>query len=351
MIEHPQIFFGGVMLAIVALVAWLFWMLPLWSRPGIFFAVTVVPEFRSSLEAARLLRNYRIQTLLHVAIGFALILAGALLQHFVFLILGVLWLAVGPLIAVAGAHKKALPHAVAVSTIREASLSPRTTQLPGGWILQLGPFAILLVAAGYIQAHWRRIPDRFPVHWGIDGMPNGWSGRTLSGVYGPLFCGAALVIGFSLIAYGTSHLARRFPATGDAPGNGDFAHRVAILLLGVEYFLASIFALVALLPFTGNPGAVPIVILTVAILASAIFLRRWINHGRDALPHTSGDGTPDTCWKFGLFYFNADDSALFVEKRIGIGYTINFAHASAWVIMSLTLLASVGLAALAIRYH
>ena len=70
---HPQILFGAVMLLVIVFVEWLFWMLPLWSRPGIFFAVTVVPEFRSSSEAARILRNYRIQTLLSVAIAFALV--------------------------------------------------------------------------------------------------------------------------------------------------------------------------------------------------------------------------------------------------------------------------------------
>jgi uncharacterized membrane protein len=344
MIEHPQIFFGGVMLAIVALVAWLFWMLPLWSRPGIFFAVTVVPEFRSSLEAARLLRNYRIQTLLHVAIGFALILAGALLQHFVFLILGVLWLAVGPLIAVAQAHQKTLPHAVAVSTIREASLTPRSTQLPGGWILQLGPFAILLVTASYIRLHWDRIPERFPLHWGIDGMPNGWSARTPMAVYGPVVDAAALVIGTSLIAYGVSRTARRVPALGKR----DHPHSIALILVVFEFFIASLMSLVALLPFTGNPGIVPIVILTLAILACAFSLRGWLSHGSAPSEHTPGDTTPDTCWKYGLFYFNPEDSALFVEKRIGIGYTINFGRVSGWIVMALLLFVPLGIAAFAI---
>ena len=339
MIGHPQIIFGAVMFSVAALVAWLFWMLPLWSRPGIFFAVTVVPDFRKSAEAQRLLRNYRFQTLLHVAISFALILAGALLLHFVLLILGVLWLTVGPLVAVSHAHKMALPHAVAASTIREASLSPRTTQLPGGWSLELGPFVILLVTAIYLHLHWDAIPERFPVHWGIDGKPNGWSARSLVGVYGPLVFGAALVAGMALLAYGVSHMARRNPATG---GAADFAHRMAIFLVGVEFFLAAIFSMVGLLPITGNPGVVPIVILTVAILASAVLLSRWFSHGLDSSPRAAGDGTPDTCWKYGLFYFNPDDSALFVEKRIGIGYTINFAHASAWIVIALTALVPLG---------
>jgi uncharacterized membrane protein len=34
-----------------------------------------------------------------------------------------------------------------------------------------------------------------------------------------------------------------------------------------------------------------------------------------------------------VFYVNPDDPALFVERRFGIGYTINFGHRGAWVII------------------
>ncbi|HXX46547.1 MAG TPA: hypothetical protein VEJ38_17630 [Candidatus Acidoferrales bacterium] len=81
MTPYPQIFFGIFVLAIAALVGWLFWQLPTWSRPGIFFAVSVVPGFRDSAEAARILRDYRIQVLIHVVVGFGLIVVGALVQR------------------------------------------------------------------------------------------------------------------------------------------------------------------------------------------------------------------------------------------------------------------------------
>jgi len=340
MTPYPQIFFGIFMLAVAALVGWIFWILPKWSRPGIFFAVTVVPDFRDSAEAAQILGSYRTQILLHVAIGFGLILLGALVQRPAPLILGVFWLAVAPLVAVSQAHKKTLPHAVAHSTIREASLVPRSAQLPGGWALQFGPFAILTIVSIYLGVHWAQIPDKFPVHWGIDGRPNGWSERTLAGVYGPLLVAGALVIGISLLAYSFSHLARRMPVPAGVPSMRDYPHRIAVLLLGVEYFLAAMFSLVGLLPITGSPGVAPILILAGAILAAALFLGRWVSHAHDNLPHAVsmiGDGMPDSCWKLGLFYFNPDDPALFVEKRIGFGYTVNFARASAWICLALIL--------------
>jgi uncharacterized membrane protein len=351
MMPHSQILFGALMFAVALLEASVFWLLPNWSRRGIFFAVSVVPTFRDSPEAARVLRNYRVQAMAHVAISLGLIVAGAWIERGVLLILGVLWLIVGPLVAMARAHKKALAHAIAHSTIREASLTPRSAQLPGGWALQFGPLGILAIVTVYLGTHWPQIPDEFPVHWGINGQPNGWSARTPIGVYGPLLFGAAMVIGMSLLAHTFSHAARRLPVPAGAPALNDFPHRIAVLMLGVEYFLAAMFSLVGLLPLTGSPGVAPIVILTLAILVSAVFLGRWISHGRDHWPHAAGDGTPDACWKLGLVYFNPDDPALFVEKRIGIGYTINFARGTAWVVLVLTLILPLGLVALAIRHH
>lgn len=40
----------------------------------------------------------------------------------------------------------------------------------------------------------------------------------------------------------------------------------------------------------------------------------------------------DKYWKLGIFYFNPEDPALFVEKRFGSGWTANFAKPIVWVI-------------------
>jgi uncharacterized membrane protein len=46
-----------------------------------------------------------------------------------------------------------------------------------------------------------------------------------------------------------------------------------------------------------------------------------------------GDRTPDECWKFGQLYFNPDDPAIWVEKRAGVGYTLNFGRPASWAIL------------------
>lgn len=46
----------------------------------------------------------------------------------------------------------------------------------------------------------------------------------------------------------------------------------------------------------------------------------------------------DRHWKLGIFYFNPDDTALFVEKRMGVGWTFNWGKPMAWIIIIALLL-------------
>jgi uncharacterized membrane protein len=48
-----------------------------------------------------------------------------------------------------------------------------------------------------------------------------------------------------------------------------------------------------------------------------------------------GDRTPDSRWKGGLFYYAPDDPAIFIEKRFGIGYTVNLARPAVWLVLLL----------------
>jgi len=46
------------------------------------------------------------------------------------------------------------------------------------------------------------------------------------------------------------------------------------------------------------------------------------------------DGLADNrFWVLGMFYVNRDDPSLFVERRFGLGYTINFGNPKAVMLM------------------
>ena len=58
----------------------------------------------------------------------------------------------------------------------------------------------------------------------------------------------------------------------------------------------------------------------------------------DTVKGPAGDRTPDACWKLGLIYFNPADPAFLVEKRFGIGYTMNFGNPWSWALLAVVIL-------------
>ena len=53
------------------------------------------------------------------------------------------------------------------------------------------------------------------------------------------------------------------------------------------------------------------------------------------------DRDDDRYWKLGQFYFNKNDPAIFIEKRLGVGWTNNWAHPASWTVIGVIILAIV----------
>jgi uncharacterized membrane protein len=317
------------------------------SRRTQFFAVTVPASFRQSDEARDIIRRYRYQVTVHCALGLCGIVFVAMRHAPNWLVLPLLWPAAGSMFAVALAHRTALRYAAPSSGVRVASLEPRPRSLPGGPLVWAGPFAILAASAVYVGLRWSEIPARYPTHWGFDGRPNGWSVRSLPGVYTPLLIGTLVCVLLLFLVWQIPRNSR-----------GSAATRALIprVLLSVAYFMAALFGwLTASLPLGG--GAPTALVLGITLAAPIILISAVIFFGMRArdepepdadspsvpesvlgLSAPAGDGTVDRNWKAGLFYFNPDDPALFVEKRIGIGYDLNFGNPRAWIFMGVFLL-------------
>lgn len=81
-----------------------------------------------------------------------------------------------------------------------------------------------------------------------------------------------------------------------------------------------------------------VVVICAALIALIVFYKTIVTcEWRNAVPDE------DDCWYFVLFYFNPEDPRLFLPKRTGLGWTINFAQPLAYVILILMV---IGLAAL-----
>jgi uncharacterized membrane protein len=154
-----------------------------------------------------------------------------------------------------------------------------------------------------------------------------------------------------LSSYGIIHWARRVSASGPAATHErQFRKLVQWLLLSAEYLVA--LATVALVAqaagLRGNAVGLWIGLPVLLMLVLVMALIRGGQGGSQASASSAtvptsvwmspvGDHTPDSCWKWGMFYVNGDDPALFVEKRCGIGYTLNFGHKVSWLILAVPL--------------
>jgi uncharacterized membrane protein len=344
-LEETSFFLGGLIL----MIAVLFHCLPDITRRDIFFAVTVDPAFRASAEARRILRQFRIAMWANSIVAIAIVWLGATQGNQWIPLIGVFWQVTGMLPAFLHARKQAGAHAVTPDTHREAALAPRSVGF-GFALLQLGPFAILAACALYLNANWDRIPERFPVHWGIDGRPNGWATRTISGVYSPLLMAFVICVLLAGLSYAIMAWTRHVWASGPhAQTESRFRHAQAGVLLLIEYFIAATLSGVPLLALRENtnqmPNATIMIAGTFVFVLAIIAVLIYTGQGGSRLAKSAGAGasgaerapvgdrTPDECWKAGMFYVNPDDPALLVEKRFGIGYTLNFGRPAAWLLL------------------
>jgi len=338
-----------IMILIIALLVVISYVIPRLTRPDIYFAVTVLPDFRDSAEGRATLIRYRVEMVTFGIIAIAVALSGLWIPQpssDTLIVIGLILQPVGGFIAYYRARQRVRPHAVAPATVREAALAPHEVRLPGGWIVQIGPFAVLATVAAWLQLHWHEIPGRFPIHWGMDGRPNGWATRSFAGVFFPLLTGAFLCALLGFLAYAILRWSRVI-RMGGAAGKSEqhFRRTVVSILVATEYFLALVFGWTGMLALssarTGPPGVVPILTLSLGFTVVITGLLFHAGQGGSRLAGATasgtmvpvGDRTADQYWKLGIFYVNRDDPALIVEKRFGIGYTLNFGHTGGWLVI------------------
>lgn len=297
------------------------WVMPLRMRPGLWFAVTVPRDFEGSSVGVRVLRGYRLGVLLGSAGALGLLGLARWTDHGWLVVVAVLLQQGAVLVAFLLGRRRVLPHAMAEDTSREAMLGGHDGGLPGGEVAQLGPFAVLAAVALWLHARADTAAERLAL---------GTEGSRYELLLAVLFC--ALLAG---VSWALRRGARRgVPVEGS---RWDFRQVVRGVLLGAEYLVA-IQSAGALWAAGGGPGWARAALggLAWAFAVGVIVLLSVIGQGgaRGSPPPVRGDRTRDAFWKWGLVYVNPEDPALFIEKRFGLGYTLNFGNRWAWVTLA-----------------
>jgi uncharacterized membrane protein len=350
-------------LALGALVPWASvaaagWLTPRLTRPDLFFAVTVNSNFRQSPSGREILRGYNRFVFSVTFLAFLLIGLTQMSATPVVLLglLGPVYVELGGLfVAFQLARHRALPFHVEATTEREANLQPRAGAKSGGWLFEVGPFLILAGIIFLLYARGSEIPMRIPIHWGANGLPNGWGAKSVASVFGGAVIGALTCALIAALRCGIANGARRVHGSG-ARGQWEerFIRVSSLVLLAVEYWLALLFGFFSLMVLRHDPAAplpalLPIMVGPALLLGSIILIAWRTGQGGWKLGGATenklltenapiGDRTPDKYWKLGVFYCNPNDPALFVEKRFGFGWTLNMSNRKAWLVLGALLL-------------
>jgi uncharacterized membrane protein len=329
----PAVAIGGFAI----LHAVVFWFLPGLTRRDVYFAVTVTPGFRDRPDGRAILQRYRIDLTVFSALVFAVMFAGVRQLGVAFMPVALVLVHTGSFAGFYRARQRVMRYAVAPTTIREVDLGRRDQSIPGGRLLALGPFLPIAACAALL---WMRGKE------------------TAAGLYFPSVAG--ILAAFTILRYGMSHWARCVHVGGpELVKEMRFRRTASLILLIAEYVIAAQSTWIVLMPHHGNlmrGSNAGIVVaefagLLILTLAAVLVLARMGQGGsrltasRDACgcghAEPVGDRTEDRYWRLGIFYFNRDDAAVVVERRFGLGYTLNFARAETWVMMTFLLAAPV----------
>jgi uncharacterized membrane protein len=327
--------------------------IPDFMRPGLFFGVTVDPRFRESQLARGIRRRYTTAiwggTLL--AIAFATTAAFAT-THAVWAATALAVLAshaeLRPVLlipqfavalwAFARANRATRPHALGPVGLVQVELSTRWDAIGPLKVIIALPLVSLIGLGLWAAICWSHVPAQMAVHWSFSG-PDRWVPTTPGAVMTLLARKGIVCLLLALLAWGVLYGSRRIATAGTAARRErQFRMRILALLIAAGYFAA--------FPLWGALLGFPATIMTLWYLiwpaTILVLLARLVlvgQGGSRGLP--SADGAPvgdrmqNRYWAWGLIYINRGDPAFLVEKRFGIGYTFNFGHPLAWLVITL----------------
>ncbi|MEO8371101.1 MAG: DUF5808 domain-containing protein [Candidatus Solibacter sp.] len=294
-----------------ALMPLIFHWMPVWRRNGIWFGVTVAQDYPMSQVGRATLRDFRVAVWLLglAAVAIALLAPFAAWTFPIAMTLEI----VGMFGAMVVARQRTLPHAVRPTATRSVSLLEPPETMPFGLAAPLVPLAILGAAGAYCY---------------VSGI---WREASAALVSGAVQTAVMLFMGFAILRHSP-----RARVAANAAATIQFRRVLVEYMIVAAWVMAALLAAMAI-----APGLPPAIFGLLFPALAILYVWRLIRLGRGS--GGGGDGTPDECWKLGMFYFNPEDPAIFVEQRFGIGYTLNWANRATWmfggIMVALTLIA------------
>lgn len=205
------------------------------------------------------------------------------------------------------------------------------------FLLLLLPIAVTAILA---VIYYPGLPEKIATHFNNSGAADAWEVKSVGFIMAPIFNQIVLAALMAMVGL----FSRRAPASvkGNpkaAPGYTAFRKLISLFVIAIAFVVETQFLMTELiyLGIVSNMQTVLTVILALTGIFVIVLFIAFFKMIRGNKP----SGTvldDDEKWVLGMFYFNPSDPSVFVEKRSGIGRTVNFGRPAAWGVMAVIVL-------------
>lgn len=343
------------------------------SNKSIFFGVRVPVGYEKMDELLKFKRQYKRNfsiTFLGITAVLALIMQVVYYEVYIFLSVGAALIGVAALnINYYIIHKKVKQvkrsegwkfennKVVVVDTNYRKKDSDNKKVVVSAWWFLL-PVAMILTNVIMILANYQDLPNKIPTHFNAAGQATSWTDKG----YLPALTVVIIEIALTLLMYGVYKFVEKAKQSlnGGEINNVRRSSRrrrylisaflvIITILVNANFFITSLYMLEIMKP---NAAVFNITIIAMLLLPLILVIAEVINakreEGEPSL-ETTEDGKliinrdDDDYYWMGTWYYNKNDPALFVEKRVGFGMDFNYARPVAKIIMSIVALLIVGI--------
>jgi uncharacterized membrane protein len=236
-------------------------------------------------------------------------------------------------------------------TVVDTGFRREKRALPMYWFIP--HLLVAAVTAIFTVVNYEAFPDRIVMQYGLDGTPTNVVDKSWPVVLFPVWMQLFMIVTFAVVNYGIAAGKQQIDASNPRSSlkrNLIFRRKWSAFTLGSGFLLTAMFGLFPIQQLYGlDMNVLFAAVLTVVTIVLLWTIRLGFVTGqggsRIKLPDEPGEAPTgkvnrddDRYWILGQFYYNPEDPALFLEKRFGIGWTMNFARPLAWAILIAPLL-------------
>lgn len=244
-----------------------------------------------------------------------------------------------------------------VETTVTVDLSNEKKGYPSSVWLAVYPVMIAItVLLGFLL--YSRLPARVPIHYNESGTANGFVQKSYMVIFINPLLQAFLASVFSVSFLITKSRRRRIDPSNEEESlrrQNIFRNSFGRFFLFGGMLLLLMVTIMQLAMFgVFNSSAIMIsstAVVIIMLVYSAVLRVRVGQGGSRIKTKKPSEGRlnikdSDDNWKFGAFYWNPNDPTIFVERRWGIGFTMNFARPASYIVIAALILGIIGITVL-----